>query len=343
MLVMTGPQTRLFCREALRPDNCGGRLAIVGRACGSRLFLTIQGELIMKAFFGISILGLLVGASAPVHATTYFAQAKCGGAGTYDIETNRPADDGCAFSTQNNTNFVEAGAEADPGGLHADAHGDNHEDGQATAVITDSYLVTFPGLAGTSGTLKFTYYVHGVTSDPGAKGKVLVSVDSEDVYTDPAAAIAFIQYIDGAETVAGQGAIGVSFQFGGANDIETALELESENGTINFDSTAELIGIQAFNSAGKPVAASIVGDSGIDYVALAASNAKALGLDDGGGVAGVPEASTWAMMLIGFAGLGGAALYRARRGAATSIWALTLIGFAAAGLLCHRKARSAAA
>jgi hypothetical protein len=48
------------------------------------------------------------------------------------------------------------------------------------------------------------------------------------------------------------------------------------------------------------------GDGGFDYVALAASNAAALGLD-GGVVAGVPEPSTWAMLLIGFAGLGGAA------------------------------------
>jgi hypothetical protein len=255
----------------------------------------------MKAFAGISILGLLLGASAPGHATTYFAQGKCGGSGTYDIETNRSANEGCAFSTQNNTNFVEASAEADPGGLHADAHGDNHDIGQATAVITDNYLVTAQGLAGTTGTLKFDYYIHGVTADPHAKGKVLVSVDSTEIYTDPAAAIAFVQYIDGADSVASQGAIGVSFQFGGANDIETALELESDNGTIDFDSTVELVGIQAFDSAGKPVAASIIGDSGIDYVALAASNAKALGLDGGGGVAVVPEASTWAMLLIGFA------------------------------------------
>jgi hypothetical protein len=33
---------------------------------------------------------------------------------------------------------------------------------------------------------------------------------------------------------------------------------------------------------------------------------------------GVPECSTWAMMLVGFAGLGGAVLRRARSGAATA-------------------------
>ena len=169
--------------------------------------------------------------------------------------------------------------------------------------------MTAPGLAGTTGTLNFTYYVHGVTSDPDAKGKVLVSVDSTDVYTDPAAAIAFVQNIDGADSFAGKGAIGVSFQFGGANDIETALGLESERGTINFDDTVELIGIQALNSAGKPVAASIIGDSGIDYVALAASTPPRLAWTAAAS-SGVPEASTWAMLLIGFAGLGGAALRR---------------------------------
>jgi hypothetical protein len=56
------------------------------------------------------------------------------------------------------------------------------------------------------------------------------------------------------------------------------------------------------------------GDGGFDYVALAASNAAALGLN----VSGVPEPSTWTMMLIGFAGFGGAVLRRARKGAATA-------------------------
>jgi hypothetical protein len=42
------------------------------------------------------------------------------------------------------------------------------------------------------------------------------------------------------------------------------------------------------------------------------------GLPDAALAGGVPEPSTWAMMLIGFAGLGGAMLRRARRGAATA-------------------------
>jgi hypothetical protein len=169
-------------------------------------------------------------------------------------------------------------------------------------------------LAGSPGNLVFTYYVHGVTSGPLAKGRVLVTVDSTQVYTDPSAAIAFIQYISGVDGVASKGALGVAIDFDAANNIETALQLYSEQGEIDFNDTVELVGIQAFDSAGRPVAATITGDGGFDYSALAASNAAALGLD----VSGVPETSTWAMMLIGFAGLGGAMLRRARRGAATA-------------------------
>jgi hypothetical protein len=98
------------------------------------------GEFVMKAFVGISLLGLLVGASTPLRAAQYFASASCGGSATYDISST-DANEGCEQST-NYPNFVEAGAEADPGGLHAGAHGDGHLIGQATAVISDNYLVS---------------------------------------------------------------------------------------------------------------------------------------------------------------------------------------------------------
>jgi hypothetical protein len=281
-----------------------------GVACLSQRSL---GEFIMKVFAGMSILGLLMGASTPLHAAQYFASVNCGDRSgtTYDISP-RQASEGCENSIDF-PNYVEAASEADAGGLHADAHGDGSILGQSTAVISDNYLVSAgPGLAGSPGSLVFTYYVHGVTADPLAKGRVLVTVDSTQVYTDPSAAIAFIQYIDGVDTVAGKGALGVAINFDSPNNIETALQLYSERGTIDFDSTVELVAIQALDSAGRPVAATITGDGGFDYSALAASNAAALGLN----VSGVPEPSTWAMMLIGFAGLGGAMLKRARTGAA---------------------------
>jgi hypothetical protein len=270
----------------------------------------------MKAFAGISILVLLMGASAPLHAAQYFASVNCADRSgtTYDISSTN-AGEGCENSIDY-PNYVEAAAQANAGGLHAEAHGDGHLLGQSTAVASDNYLVSAgPGLAGSPGSLVFTYHVHGVSADPSAKGRVLVTVDSTEVYTDPSAAIAFIQYIDGVDSVASNGALGVAFNFGTPNNIETALSIYSDQGEIDFNNTVELVGIQAFDSAGRPVAATITGDGGVDYVALAASNAAALGLDVS---SGVPEASTWAMMLIGFAGLGGAMLRRARRGAATA-------------------------
>jgi hypothetical protein len=266
----------------------------------------------MKAFVGISVVSLLLGATTPLHAAAYLASVNCGDRnGTVYEESSRDASEGCSNSIDY-PSYVAAGAEANAGGLHADAHGDGHITPQSEANMSDNYLVSAaPGLAGAKGSLVFTYYVHGVSADPLAKGRVWVTVDSTEVYTDPAAATAFIQYIDGVDSVASKGAIGVAFTFDAVQNIETTLSLYSEQGDINFDSTVELVGIQAFDSAGKPVAATITGDGGFDYGKLAASNAAALGLD----VSGVPEASTWAMMLIGFAGLGGAMLRGARRGA----------------------------
>ena len=52
--------------------------------------------------------------------------------------------------------------------------------------------------------------------------------------------------------------------------------------------------------------------SGFDYTR------DPLTTNGGGGLAAVPEASTWALMLLGFSGLGGAMRRRARRGAAAA-------------------------
>jgi hypothetical protein len=264
----------------------------------------------MKTLIGISILGMLMNAALPLRAAEYFASTNCQNRGGAVYETSTTfASSGCANSIDY-PGFVTAGAEAADETLHADAHGDGHLDAEAVAVMSDNYLVSAgPGQTGASGSIVFTYYVHGVSTDPHAMGRVLVTVDSTAVYTDPSAAIAFIQYIAGADSVASQGAMGVAFEFGVAQNIETGLTLSSENGEINFDSTVELVGIQAFDSAGKPVSATITGDGGFDYSALAASNAAALGLD----VSGVPESSTWAMMLVGFAGLAFAGRQAARR------------------------------
>jgi hypothetical protein len=106
----------------------------------------------MKAFVEMSILGLLLGASTPLHAAQYFASASCGGSGTYDISST-DANEGCENSVDY-PNYVEAGAEADPSGLHAGAHGDGHLVGQSVAVVTDNYLVSAgPSLTGAQGSL----------------------------------------------------------------------------------------------------------------------------------------------------------------------------------------------
>ncbi len=87
--------------------------------------------------------------------------------------------------------------------------------------------------------------------------------------------------------------------------IETDLNLYSLSGFIDFSDTVELVGVQVLDSNGDPISATVTGDGGFNYSALAASNAAALGLN----AAPAPEASTWAMIVVGFAGLA----YAARR------------------------------
>jgi hypothetical protein len=264
----------------------------------------------MKAIVGISVIGLLLGAVAPLHAAEYFASANC--EGKFDSESGADFAGAVCSNSASSTAFLSASSEADASGLHAAAHGADFNDASADAVLTDNYFVASGGPPGTPGTLDFTYYVHGISADPSAMGSVLVTADNTNVFTDPAAAIVFEKDINGAAVIAGTGTLGVGVTIGVPTAVETDLHVLSLQGFIDFSDTVELVGIQAFDSDGHPISATITGDGGFNYSALAASNAAALGLNAGS----VPEASTWMMLLAGFVSLGGAMLFRSRSGAA---------------------------
>jgi hypothetical protein len=248
---------------------------------------------------GLSAAAFLLALAAPVHAADYYVSVRCGAGLPSTNDSSFDASNGCSNSI-NYPNYVLAAADANSGGLHAEAHGDGHQIGQADAILTDNYVVNAPGMSGAPGTLKFTYYIHGTSAGPNSQGRVELSVSSNDVYTDPLSAIAFVQYFNGKALVGTTAGLGVALTFGAGNNIATWLDLYSGQGEINFDSTVLLVGLQAFDSAGNPVNATITGDGGLDYSALAASNAASLGL----GVSSVPEPSTWALMLVGFAAAG---------------------------------------
>jgi hypothetical protein len=199
--------------------------------------------------------------------------------------------------------FISASSEADATGLYASAHGAGYTDGTADAIISDNFFVASGvGPPGSAGSLVFTYYLHGLSSDPSASGQVRLTADNPAMPSaTPGGNIVFEQTIEGVATVSATSSLAVGVSLGVPNGIEVDLNLYSLAGFINFSDTVELVGIKVLDSDGKPVAGDVLGNGGVDYSALAASNAAALGLNGG---TTAPEASTWAMLLIGFLSLG---------------------------------------
>jgi hypothetical protein len=262
-----------------------------------------------KTLVPLSAIGLLLAAAAPAHPAEYTASANC--EGTEEIESGSAfAGAECGYGISYPTfGFVSATSEADPTGLYASAHGAGYLDGTADAIISDNYFVASGGSPGSTGTLDFTFYVHGISADPSAIGQAEITADNPAVpVTTPGGDILFEQSIDGVDTVSATSSLGVGVTLGVPNGIEVDLHLYSLAGYIDFSDTVELVGIEAFDSNGNPISGDIMGDGGFDYSVLAANNAAALGLT----AANAPEAPTWALLLIGFAGLGGATLYRGR-------------------------------
>lgn len=277
------------------------------------VFDPFSGGCEMKAFVHVWAVALALSAAAPAHPAEYTASANC--VGKQDVESGSAfAGAECGYSITYPTNgFISAFSEADSTGLYASAHGAGYDDGTADAILSDNYFVASGGVPGAPGTLVFTYYVHGLSADPTANGQVRLTADNPAIpLTIPGGDVVFEQSILGVDTVAATSSLAVGVALGLPNAIEVDLNLYSLAGVIDFSDTVKLVGIKAFNSAGDPIGGDVMGDGGVDYSKLAASNAAALGLRAGG----VPEASTWAMLLTGFAGLGGMTLYRARNRAA---------------------------
>lgn len=180
--------------------------------------------------------------------------------------------------------FITAEATADSTGLHAYAAGDFGYEAEGTAFVSDNYFLPSGGAPGSPGTLDMTFYVHGVTPSSNAVGHVKVTAYNSAV-SGPGPVVD--QDIDGIDTVATTGSLGLAVELGIPNNISERLDLYSTQGIIDFSDTVELVGIAVLDSHGKPVSGDVTGDGGLDYTKLAVSNAAALGLN----VGGVPEAS----------------------------------------------------
>jgi hypothetical protein len=296
-----------------RGSSLDGELAMASKyeTADSPGTKTETGGRAARAFFGLSVICVLMGA-APLHAATYFASANCGGTEQSNT-SNAAAGAECGYSINYPVDgFIYASSEADATGLYVSAHGAGYSDGTADAGINDNFLVASGVLpAGAPGSLVFTYYVHGLTADPSAIGQVRLTADNPAMPpATPGGDVVFEQAIQGATTIAATSSLAVGVSLGVPTGIEVDLNLYSLAGYIDFSDTVELVGIEAFDGNGHPLTGDVTGDDGFDYTKLAARNAAALGLN---GATTAPEASTWAMLLIGFLSLGAARLQRARR------------------------------
>ena len=258
----------------------------------------------MKAFVRLCVIGALLCAAAPGHPAEYTASANCGGSQQV-VSGSTYAGAECGYPiTYPVLGFISATSEANSSGLYVSAHGAGYTDGTADAIMSDNYFVASGAVpTGSPGTLVFTYYVHGLSADPSAMGRVLLTADNPEIITS--SDILFEQSVDGAAVISSTGSLGVGVTIGVPTAIETDLNLYSLSGFIDFSDTVELVGVQVLDSNGDPISATVTGDGGFNYSALAASNAAALGLN----AAPAPEASTWAVIVVGFAGLA----YAARR------------------------------
>jgi hypothetical protein len=264
-----------------------------------------------KAFIGLSVIGLLLSATTPLQAATYYASANCGGT-EQNNTSGTAAGAECGYGiTYPSLGFVSATSEADATGLYARAHGAGYTDGTADAVMSDNYSMPTGGaVPGSPGSLVFTYYIHGLSADPAANGQVRLTADNPAILPPfPGADVVFEKAIEGVATVASVNSLAVGVTLGVPNAIEVDLNLYSLAGVIDFSDTVELVGIEVLDNNGNPISGDVTGDGGFDYTKLAASNAAVLGLD---GATAAPEASTWAMLLTGFLSLGGAMLKRTR-------------------------------
>jgi hypothetical protein len=169
--------------------------------------------------------------------------------------------------------------------------------GAAQAATT---TITFNGLPGPNGALFAGLYMEGGFSVSAPGGNVFQGT----IFGNPAPSLVV-------GSVFGGGPNGiVSVTAGGSNFSLTSFDLAGNNGAADFTVTgfeglSQIFSLSGNVNAGTAVFQTVAGEPGQinDLVFSLTSNGTSLNLDNIV-VATVPEPSTWAMMLLGLAGLG---------------------------------------
>ena len=210
------------------------------------------------------------------------------------------------------------------GSFTGETNGFSYHSGEAAAYSTDSLLLPGSG----AGTIQFGFSVDGSANSVGNSetfvylnyelggGPIFTAFNAITSYgtssvSSPTGGGAVAGFTTAGASLSGSG---IAYSFAHPITLGTNLDLSlglfaasypgSFTGVANNDffSTAKITSITILDAAGRPIDFSITGASGTIYDANGAHLPTA---------GGVPEPRTWAMMLLGFGGLG--AVLRSRR------------------------------
>jgi hypothetical protein len=207
------------------------------------------------------------------------------------------------------------------GEIHLSAFADNGQFSQPVFFSSDGSATTFafaeilfvdgaivPGALGAPVTLSMNLTVNGAFSGGGQVG-------GDFAFSDPSAGISLVQDF-GATEIGPSFAFPLTFNVFGGDQLFWRMDMTAEAGTTNSGGLVQT-SIADVSHTGRlffdlPSGDGLVGLSGHNYASVLPTDG--VPPIDGG----VPEPATWAMLLVGFGGMG-AVLRRARRGQARPV------------------------
>jgi hypothetical protein len=177
----------------------------------------------------------------------------------------------------------------------------------STGGFSDFITVNAPNRAGTRGIARINYTLEGkidfsqinardaASLYGGIPAVVLANYKTNEVDSGAAAFGGRLIRLDYNNGSAYDLATFVSYDwhfiYGIPTEFSTELELRVSAGFVDFSNTLAITGITAFDENGETISATFVGDTGVDYAALARQNRE---------LSAVPEPQSWLMMLLGF-------------------------------------------
>lgn len=250
-----------------------------------------------------SVLGGLWLATPAAHALPQqFADVACG----HVIDSSRSNTEAGASCSDpaDLPSFSTATAIARPGDVHAFASTDDRRLGPyARAIFVDDAIADGgPALLGKPGWVSVTLHVDGGAAAAGTYGTMYLQTPQD---AGEGTELVHEDFTGAAKMISITKTEIIPVVYGDFFGVGAILTVLVDIGTLDFSNTAELIGIQAFDSAGNPVSATFWDDDhSTEWGAIAAANAAALPPDGPAGPSGVPEPAAPALLALAIVALG---------------------------------------